>query len=280
MTRTVSAPMTDTVALDPNRHVPGVRRPGFADTLRAEWIKFWSVRSTPWSIVALVALGAGLTVLVCAVSAADLADGSAGEAAGAFITWGMTVAQITAIVLGALVVTSEYGTGMIRATLTATPHRGRVLAAKAVVLTTTLFVVGTLTAVLGYLGGNWFLQREGVGLALTDDGVLRALLGSGLYMAGIGLFAAAVGLLVRHTAAALSIVLALLLVVGNMVVLLPGAWGEWATRLMPGNAGSVVATPVSFNPNLLDPWVGFAVFCAEVAAVVLAGYLVLRRRDA
>ncbi|MGY1721087.1 ABC transporter permease [Blastococcus sp. SYSU DS0552] len=280
MTQTASAPMTDTVDLDPNRHVPGVRRPGLADTLRAEWIKFWSVRSTPWSIAALVTLGAGLTVLVCAVSAADLADGTAGESAGAFITWGMTVAQITAIVLGALVVTSEYGTGMIRATLTATPRRGRVLAAKAVVLTTTLFVVGTVTAALGYLGGNWFLEREGVGLALSDDGVLRSLLGSGLYMAGIGLFAAAVGLLVRHTAAALSIVLALLLVVGNMVVLLPGAWGEWATKLMPGNAGSVVATPVSFNPNLLEPWTGFAVFCAEVAAVLLAGYLVLRRRDA
>ncbi|WP_456598992.1 ABC transporter permease [Blastococcus sp. SYSU DS0616] len=280
MTQTASAPMTDTVVLDPNRHVPGVRRPGLADTLRAEWIKFWSVRSTPWSIAALVTLGAGLTVLVCAVSAADLADGTAGESAGAFITWGMTVAQITAIVLGALVVTSEYGTGMIRATLTATPRRGRVLAAKAVVLTTTLFVVGTVTAALGYLGGNWFLEREGVGLALSDDGVLRSLLGSGLYMAGIGLFAAAVGLLVRHTAAALSIVLALLLVVGNMVVLLPGAWGEWATKLMPGNAGSVVATPVSFNPNLLEPWTGFAVFCAEVAAVLLAGYLVLRRRDA
>ncbi|MGY2082970.1 ABC transporter permease subunit [Blastococcus sp. SYSU DS0539] len=272
--------MTDTVALDPHSNVPGVRRPGFRDTRHAEWLKFWSVRSTTWSIVALVVLGVGLTVLVCAVSARELADGSAGEAPGAFVTWGMTVAQITAIVLGALVVTGEYGTGMIRATLTATPHRGRVLAAKAVVLTATLFVVGTVTAVLGYLGGNWFLEREGIGLALTDDGVRRSLLGSGLYLAGIGLFAAAVGLLVRHTAAALSIVLALLLVVGNMVVLLPGAWGEWATKLMPGNAGSVVATPVSFNPNLLEPWTGFAVFCAEVAAVLAVGYLVLRRRDA
>lgn len=280
MTGTLSTPVPDTVALDPNRHVPGVRDPGFVQTLRAEWIKFWSVRSTTWSIVALVLLGVGLTVLVCAVSAQDLADGSAGEAPAAFITWGMNIAQITAIVLGALVVTGEYGTGMIRATLTATPHRGRVLAAKAVVLTATLFVVGTVTAVLGYLGGNWFLSREGIGLALGDDGVLRSLLGSGLYLAGIGLFAAAVGLLVRHTAAALSIVLALLLVVGNMVMLLPGAWGEWATKLMPGNAGSVVTTPVSFNPDLLEPWTGFAVFCAEVAAVLLAGYLVLRRRDA
>jgi ABC-2 type transport system permease protein len=272
--------MIETVALDPNRHVPGIRHPGFGAALRAEWIKFWSVRSTPWSIVALVVLGAGLTVLVCASAAADLAAGRASEAPAAFVTWGMTIAQITAIVLGTLVVTGEYGTGMIRATLTATPRRGRVLAAKAVVLTGTLFVVGTVTAVLGYLGGNWFLEREGIGVALGDDGVLRALVGSGLYLAGLGLFAAAVGLLVRHTAAALSVVLALVLVVGNMVLLLPGAWGEWTTKLMPGNAGSVVATPVSFNPNLLEPWTGFAVFSAEVAAVLVAGYLVLRRRDA
>ena len=106
------------------------------------------------------------------------------------------------------------------------------------------------------------------------------MVGSGLYMAGLGLLAAAVGLLVRHTAAALSIVLALVFVVGNMVFLLPGAWGEWAGKLMPGNAGGGIAAPVSFNPNLLDPWVGFAVFAGEVAAVLLVGYLTFRRRDA
>ena len=190
------------------------------------------------------------------------------------------IAQIAAIVLGAMIVTGEYGTGMIRATLSATPGRGAVLAAKALVLTSTLFVVGTATAFGGYFGGNAFLENEGIGVALGDDGVLRAMFGSGLYMAGLGLCAAAVGLLVRHTAAALSIVLGLVFVVGNMVFLLPGAWGEWVGKLMPGNAGSAVAAPVSFNPMLLEPWAGFAVFTAEVAAVLLAGYLVLRRRDA
>jgi ABC-2 type transport system permease protein len=268
------------VALDPNRNVPGVRRQGFSDALQAEWIKFWTVRSTTWSTVAMFVLGAGLTVLVCATSAEWLASGEADESPGSFVTWGMMFAQITAIVLGTLAVTSEYGTGMIRATLAATPRRGSVLAAKAVVLTATLFVAGTVTAFAGYFGGNWFLENEGVGLALSDEGVLRALFGSGLYMAGLGLFAAAVGLLVRHTAAALSIVLALVFVVGTMVFLLPGAWGEWLGKLMPGNAGSGVATPVSFNPNLLDPWVGFAVFSAEVAAVLLVAYVVFRRRDA
>jgi ABC-2 type transport system permease protein len=255
-------------------------RPGAGATLRAEWIKFWTVRSTTWSVVAMFVLGAGLTTLVCATSAGWLASAEADEPVGAFVTWGMMFAQVTAVVLGTLVVTSEYGTGLIRATLSATPRRGAVLAAKAAVLAGTLFVAGTVTAFAGYLAGNWFLEREGIGLALSDDGVLRALFGSGLYMAGLGLFAAGVGLLVRHTAAALSIVLGLVFVVGTMVMLLPGAWGEWATKLMPGNAGARIATPESFNPLLLDPWVGFAVFAAEVAAVLAVAALAFTRRDA
>ena len=201
--------MTDTsstVVLNPRANIPGARRPGFPQALRAEWIKFWTVRSTFWSTAMLFVLGAGLTTLVCALAAEDLASGAAGESPGSFVTWGMMFAQITAIVLGALAVTSEYGTGMIRATLAATPSRGRVLAAKAVVLTGTLFVAGTVTAFAGYFAGNWFLENEGIGLSLSDDGVLRALFGSGLYLAGLGLFAAAVGLLVRHTAAASSAV--------------------------------------------------------------------------
>jgi len=273
-------PLSRTVALDPTRNIPGVRRQGFPDALRAEWIKFWTVRSTTWSTVMLFVLGAGLTVLVCATSAEWLASGEADEAAGSFVTWGMMFAQITAIVLGTLAVTSEYGNGMIRATLAATPRRGSVLAAKALVLSSTLFVAGTLTAFAGYFAGNWFLENEGVGVALSDEGVLRAMFGSGLYLAGLGLFAAAVGLLVRHTAAALSAVLALVFVVGNMAFLLPGTWGEWVAKLMPGNAGSAVATPVSFNPQLLDPWVGFAVFSGEVAALLLVAFVVFRRRDA
>ena len=273
--------MIDTVALDPDRHVPGVRaHPGFPDTLRAEWLKFWSVRSTGWSTAMLFVLGAGLTALVCGTSAAWLASNEADESAASFVTWGLAFSQITALALGTMIVTSEYGTGMIRATLAATPRRGAVLTAKAVVLTGTLLVVGVVTAVAGYLAGNWFLEREGVGVALSDEGVLRALFGSGLYLAGLGLFAMAIGLLIRHTAAALSIGLGLVFVVGNMAFLLPGEWGEWVAKLLPGNAGSGVGTPVPFNPELLAPWTGFTVFAAEVAALLLAGWLVFRRRDA
>lgn len=252
----------------------------FGHVLRAEWIKFFSLRSTRWSLVAIVAMGVGLTAIVCWASADWLASAGADESPGSFVTWGMMFAQIAAIVLGALVVTSEYGTGTVRATFTAIPRRGHVVAAKALVLTGTLLVVGTATAFAGYFAGNAFLAAEGVGLPLDADGVLRALFGSGLYFAGLGLFSMAVGLLVRHTAGALSVVLGIVLVASNMAALLPGEWGEWIMKLMPANAGMPVATPVPFNPNLLDPWIGFAAFCAEVAVVLAAGVLTVQRRDA
>jgi ABC-2 type transport system permease protein len=155
-----------------------------------------------------------------------------------------------------------------------------VLAAKALVLAGTLFVAGTVTAFAGYLAGNWFLDREGIGVALSDEGVVRALFGSGLYLAGLGLLAMAVGLLVRHTAAALSVVLALVFVVGNMAFLLPGTWGDWVAKLLPGNAGGVVTQAVPFEGQLLSPWTGFAVFAAEVLALLTIGWLVFQRRDA
>ena len=272
----MTATLTETGALVVDPDVP---RPGFGDVLRSEWVKLRSVRSTWWTVIATFVLGAGLTILMCWGNADWLASPEADESPGSFITWGMMIAQITAVVLGALVVTTEYGTGMIRSTFAAVPARGRVLAAKSLVLVPVLLVVGTVTALVGYLGGNYFLDREGIGMALEGD-VLRSMYGSGLYLAGIGLFTVAVGFLLRHTAGTISVVLALMLILGNMVNLVPGTFGEWLTKLMPGNAGSVVATPVSFNPNLLDAWTGFAVFGSETAVLLAAAYVVLRRRDA
>ena len=153
------------------------------------------------------------------------------------------------------------------------------VAAKAILVAGVLFVVGTVTALVGYFGGNYFLDREGIGMALEGD-VLRAMYGSGLYLAGIGLFTVAVGFVLRHTAGTVSIVLALMLVLGNMVMLVPGTSATGSSKLMPGNAGSAISTPVSFNPNLLDPWTGFGVFAAEVAVLLVLATALVRRRDA
>ena len=136
-----------------------------------------------------------------------------------------------------------------------------------------------MTALLSYYAGNYFFEKEGIGMALEGD-VARSMYGSGLFLAGSGLFAAAVGFILRHTAATMAAVLALMLVVTNLVLLIPGDTGRWITKLMPANAGSVVSTPVPFNPTLLDAWTGFGVFAAEVGVLLLLAWLVLRRRDA
>jgi ABC-2 type transport system permease protein len=271
------------IATDPAVREPAGRHdvpsPGFGQALRAEWVKMRTVRSTWWTLAATFALGAGLTILMCWGNAEWLASAEADESPGSFITWGMLVAQICAVVLGALVVTTEYGTGMIRTTFAAVPARGRVLAAKGLLVVAVLFVVGTATALAGYAGGNWFLDREGVGMPPEGD-VLRAMYGSGLFLAGIGLFTVAVGFVLRHTAGTISVVLALVLILGNMVMLVPGSFGDWLEKLMPGNAGSAVATPVWFNPNLLEPWTGFGVFAVEVALLLGVAWVLVRRRDA
>ncbi len=253
--------------------------PGFGQTLRSEWVKLTSVRSTWWTVVAIFVIGGGLTTLMGWANADWLASAEADESVGSFVTWGMMIAPVAAVSLGALAVTSEYGSGMIRSTFAATPARGAVLAAKALVVAGVLLVVGTLAALVGYVGSNHFFAAEGIGLPLEGD-VARAIYGSGLYLAGIGVMTVAVGFLVRHTAGAISLMLAVLLVLGNMAMLVPGAFGDWLVKLMPGNAGSPVSTVVSFNPDLLDAWPGFGVFVAETALLVAAAWLLLRRRDA
>lgn len=253
--------------------------PGFGQLVRSEWIKLVSVRSTWWTVAATFILGAGLTVLLCWGNAEWLASEGADESPGSFITWGMMIAPVMAVILGALVVTTEYGTGMIRSTFAATPRRGMVLAAKMLVLGVVMFVVGTVTALVGYFGANPFLENEGIGMPLEGD-VARSMYGSGLFLAGVAVLTAAVGFVVRHTAATISIVLALLIVIGNMVMLIPGDLGEWLMKLMPGNTGSTIATPVSFNPDLFAPWTGFAVFVAEIAVVVGVAAWLVRHRDA
>jgi ABC-2 type transport system permease protein len=108
--------------------MPDSRPVGLRRALAAEWVKLRTVRSTTWTLLSLFALGAGLTVIVCATSAGWLASGEADESPGSFVTWGMMFAQIPALVLGVVVVTSEYARGLIGITVAAVPRRGLVIA--------------------------------------------------------------------------------------------------------------------------------------------------------
>ncbi|WP_199701498.1 ABC-2 transporter permease [Jiangella rhizosphaerae] len=279
--------MTTSTTLTPPAPSPARRadvgrpRLTFGRILDAEWTKIRTVRSTVWTLTSLFVLSVGLTALICSVAAGDLASGGGGgEPVGAFVTWGLMFGQIAALVLGILVATAEYSSGMIRTTLAAAPRRWSVLAAKTTVLTGLLLVLGTITSTAAIIAGNFFLDREGIGFSLGDSDVLRTMIGGGLYLAVLGVFGLALGLLMRHTAGAVTVGIALIFIVGNLVGLVPGAAGEWLTKLMPGNAGSTLATVESFNPDLLGPWTGFGVFAGETALLLLIAGWLFSRRDA
>ncbi|SED59514.1 ABC transporter permease subunit [Jiangella alba] len=278
----MSTSSTLTPPASPPAHRADVGRPRltFGRILDAEWTKIRTVRSTVWTLASLVVLGVGLTALICWGVAGELADDSAGEPIGAFVTWGLMFGQIAALVLGILVATAEYSSGMIRTTLAAAPRRWSVLAAKTTVLAGLLLVLGAITSTLAILAGNFFLDREGIGLTLSDPEVLRTMAGGGLYLAVLGVFGLGLGLLLRHTAGAVTVGIALIFVVGNLVGLIPGAAGEWLTKLMPGNAGTTMATVESFNPDLLGPWTGIGVFAGEAALLLLISGWLFSRRDA
>jgi ABC-2 type transport system permease protein len=255
----------------------------FSRVLRAEWTKFWSVRSTLWTLLIAIALTVGLGVLFSWGLSTNLDDLSPEERAGLDPTGvslgGLGFGQLAIAVLGVLIISSEYSTGGIKATFTAVPQRLKVLLAKALVLFVVALVIGTVTSFAAFFLGQLFWQRVDLATSLSDPDVLRAVLGGGLYVAGSGLFGYAFGVLLRHTAGAITAAVALLLVLPPLTLLLPGEWGETIEKNFTSNAGQTITT-VTPAPNLLDPWVGYAVFTAQWLVFLIVGAVLMQRRDA
>lgn len=258
----------------------------FPRVLRSEWIKLWSLRSTYWSVLAtLLAMVLIATVMALAtVVGADEGTGAPGGEAA--IGLGYTFAQVVVAVLGALMITGEYSTGMIRSSLAAAPRRTPVLAAKAVLIATVGFVLGVLGVALSYLVTYPMLGSQDVA-DLADPDVLRIFWGTGLYLAGVGLLGLGLGALIRHTAGAITAALGILLLLSTLVQLLMLA-SDWFTGIypyLPSTAGERIAAPevtaaVAGAPTVLAPWTGFAVFMVYVAVTLIAAAVMLRRRDA
>jgi len=251
--------------------------------MRAEWTKLFSVRSTGWTLLALVAATIGLGVLASwgtnhgwpQMSAADRAKFDPVSTSMS----GLALGQLAIAVLGVMVISSEYSTGGIRVSLTTVPRRMRLLTAKALVFTGVAFVVGLATSFGAFYAGQpWFSER-GIGASLGDPGVLRAVIGGGLYVAASGLFGLAMGALLRRTAGAVTAAVALLLVVPPLMNLLPGAWGDAVVRYFSSNAGQQISYTHQ-SGNYLTPWVGFGVYCLWWAIPLAFGAWLMQQRDA
>lgn len=255
----------------------------FADAARSEWIKLTSVRSTWITLLVALVLGIGLGALISYLAGSHYA--SAGLIRRA--TWDPTkvsfhainIAQLAIAVLGVMIVTSEYSTGMIRTSLAAVPRRGRFLAAKTTVFTAVALLVGEITAFAAFLIGQAVIGSSAPHTNLGAPDVLRAVIGAGLYLAVVGLLAVGIGALLRNTAAGISAVVALLFVLPGIVQALPNSWRNPVTEFWPTQAGSQVFA-VHRSANTLAAWSGFGVMVLFTAVVLAAATFAINRRDA
>ncbi|WP_026401683.1 ABC transporter permease [Actinomadura rifamycini] len=273
-------------AAPPSAPAAGARRPGFAALLLAEWTKIRTVQSTLWSLVLLVLLHLGFTGLLAAVFAAQWDSMNEGDRAmigedpaGFFLGAGLSYSQLTVCVLGVLLIASEYSTGMIRSSLLAVPTRLPMLWAKAVVFAALVLVLGVAVSFGSFFLGSVILGDR-LPVELGDPGVLRAVFGGGLYLAMLGLFSLAIGAIVRHTAGAITGVIAFVLVLSPLASLLPGSVGDYVHGYLPSVAGMAITAAAPSDDAVLSPWAGYGVFALWTAALLAAAAYLLKRRDA
>lgn len=251
----------------------------FRDVLRSELCKLRSVRSTYWSVFAAVAFMLGFAALEAVFLPSRVSDQSQEHLDAVRVSLGGShLSQVAFGVLGVLVITSEYTSGMIRATFSAVPRRLHVLAAKALVFSTTTFLIGVAASAGAFVLFQVLLTGDTFRASITDPGVARALVGGGLYFAVLGLLGLGLGTILRSSSGAIAALFSLLFIPQILAQLLPQAWKESVGRYVPMQAGSQIFSQQS-EPAALSPWAGFAVFCAYAAAALILGAALLKRRD-
>jgi ABC-2 type transport system permease protein len=283
-------------------------RAGLHGAMAAEWTKLWSVRSTTWTLVATVAAVIGIGALgTGTVSPSEIIDDPTRRS-----LIGIFLGQLIFGVLGVLVMSAEYGTGTIRATLSAVPRRPVVLAAKVLVFGTVAVVVSEILAFSAFAVGQVLLSaKHAVGTStafahranhlgikiphnlqgvlstgsasLGQAGVLRAVVGAGLYLAVLGLLALGLGTIIRHTAGAISAFAVVVLVLPIIVQALPTSISNAVARYLPANIGLVMFSTDGIPGRIehaFSPWAGFALLMLYTVVILGLGCWVLVRRDA
>jgi hypothetical protein len=257
--------------------------PLFPDILRSEWTKLRSVRSTFWSLLVAAAVTIGVSALICSIYVNRYDHMSLSDRLNfnptAFTLNGLLFSQLAIAVLGVLIITSEFSTGMIRSTFAAVPQRSRVMAAKATVFGAVTLVVGLASCAAAFFVGQTILASKHLEAHLGDPGVLRSVTGAALYLAVLGLLALGIGGLIRHSAGAIAAVFGVLFVLPGLVSALPASWDRTISPYLPMNAGSALFRGGRGGMNLLSPWLGFGVFCAYTAVALAAAAVSISRRD-
>ena len=262
-----------------------IARVTFRDALDSEWAKIRTVRSTYWTLFAVVIVSVGVSVALAAAYIASwnsLSQDTRDRLDISYSLIGVNFGVLIIGVLGVMVISTEYSTGMIRTSLTALPRRGVLLGAKLTVLSALALGIGLLVSFLSYFAAEPFYASKQVHLALGSGSNLRAVLLAGVYLALVALLGFALGALLRHTAGAISSTLGVMFVLPIITGFLPGSWGKGVNKLMPSQAGAaMMATPTSNNQgDYLSPLGGFVVLGGTVAVLCVIALLLFKRRDA
>ncbi len=274
-----AVPMTPVrVARGPQGHY------GFRSVARMEWVKLRSVRST-WWVLGIVAAGMiGLAILSLAtysshyphMSAADRASFDPTE--NSFV--GLAIGQLVMATFGALAITSEFSSGMIRATLAAVPNRPLLLAAKTAVAGTVALAAGEILAFGGFLAGQAAVASPAPHATLGQPGVLRAVLMAGAYLCVAALIGLGLGAIIRHTAGAIGAAVGLIFVLPLLFLPLPISAQHATMKFLPELIAENSLTAVKPVTWALSPWAGLGMLCLYTAALLGAGAILLAKRDA
>jgi ABC-2 type transport system permease protein len=247
----------------------------------SEWTKLWSVRSTRWSLFAAFLFTIGMGALACAVVAHHYAQMRPHEQANfhplEVNLAGVQLAQLAIGVLGVLIITAEYSTGMIRASFTAVPKRLPVLWAKVGVFGAVTFALMLPAVLVAFFAGQAILSRHHINTTFGAPHVARAVVGAALYLTVVGLFGLGLGAIVRNTAGGIASFAAIMFVLPPLMNVLPASWNSAASHYLPLQAGeAILATTPGGH---LSPWVGLALFAGYAAATIALAAVLLVRRD-
>jgi ABC-2 type transport system permease protein len=259
----------------------------FARVMKAEWTKFRTLRSSWLTLGAAVALMVIIGLVIGYTTSTANWGAASRDGAPALDSElrlasapvrGFLITQLVVGVLGILLVTGEYATGMIRSTFAAVPRRLQVVGAKAAVFGVVALVAMTLASFAAFYGAQIFLGPDGHGSSISDPGALRSVAGVGLYLTLVGLLGAGIGWIVRSTAGAITALVGLLLILPNLIGFL-GSWADSIVKYMPSNAGESFVTSAR-TPDTLAPVTGIGVLALWAAAAFVAAALLVPRRDA
>lgn len=246
--------------------------------IASEWLKFRSLRST---LLVLGAAMAGMVIFgaIIAYNTRHPAGQDPEDLVASGPLQGYYLGQLLMGALGVLVVSGEYSSGMIRATLAAVPRRRPVLIAKTVVFTLVVGIAMIAASVAAFYVAQAVLSGHRATYSLADAGTLRVVIGTGIYLTLVGLLGSSVAWIVRSTPGALVATLALVLILPVLFELVFPSWGTYIAAYLPTGAGQSFSTNLP-QPHALSPWVGLAVMLIWVLAGQVAAAVALQRRDA